>query len=271
LITIVSTEDLEVFYVEQSDELLPDLEESLSDSKDKSLPMSTIDDTESSANVVPSDLEESLSGSEEHEQSLSVGVPNTVEKLWTNSGVPVEKPDNRPKPVNKTLGEENTGRCGLTRFRVVVLLLIALVVVLFVSVVVVVLTRDTAEVLVTSTSVVADDSEVPLEPTDKDTTSTSTGTCGSETIGNGICPNLEECCSQWGNCDIAYCSSVTASATNAPASSTTDGTCGGGSIGNGYCRISNECCSKFGWCGTSAEHCGNGGTVTEETPTDPDA
>ena len=50
----------------------------------------------------------------------------------------------------------------------------------------------------------------PVAPTFVEPTSvplTSGGTCGSGSVGNGICPNPSLCCSEWGHCGTgaAYC------------------------------------------------------------------
>ena len=70
------------------------------------------------------------------------------------------------------------------------------------------------------------------------------GTCGGGKVGNGVCSIQGQCCSQHGWCDVTpeFC----------------DGprTCGSGNVGNGICPIQGECCSQFGWCGVTAEHCG---------------
>ena len=88
------------------------------------------------------------------------------------------------------------------------------------------------------------------------------GTCGGGNLGNGICPNADECCSRYGFCGSTpeYCTQPASSPTgnvgqNVTPSTGEAGTCGGGNVGNGICPNSNECCSQFGFCGTTPEHC----------------
>jgi hypothetical protein len=84
--------------------------------------------------------------------------------------------------------------------------------------------------------------------------------CGDGKVGNGICPNVGECCSQYGWCGASdeHC------ATGGERSgSLGPGSCGNGYVGNGSCANAGDCCSRFGWCGTSVDHCGG---PPEETP-----
>ncbi|KAL7550058.1 hypothetical protein ACHAWF_016881 [Thalassiosira exigua] len=115
-------------------------------------------------------------------------------------------------------------------------------------------------------------------------------TCGGGQTGNGICPDNNECCSQYGFCGTtpSHCANqvgnVGTSASQpqtpqtpyynqqdvlvpAPAqysqqmndaqSQQVHGTCGGGDTGNGICPVNAECCSAHGFCGTTLEHCTN--------------
>ena len=105
--------------------------------------------------------------------------------------------------------------------------------------------------------------------TDANGQSSGDGTCGNGSRGNGICPVISECCSQYGFCGTTadHCASPpSATTTQATSLSSSDvlistggagGTCGGGQVGNGICLNSNECCSQYGFCGSSSEHCGN--------------
>ena len=79
------------------------------------------------------------------------------------------------------------------------------------------------------------------------------GTCGGGKVGNGVCPIQGQCCSPHGWCD------VTAEFCDGPK------TCGGGSVGNGICSVQGQCCSPHGWCGVTVEHCG--GTSGTMKPT----
>mmetsp|Transcript_18470 Transcript_18470/g.38287 ORF Transcript_18470/g.38287 Transcript_18470/m.38287 type:complete len:838 (+) Transcript_18470:89-2602(+) len=123
------------------------------------------------------------------------------------------------------------------------------------------------------------------------------GTCGGGSVGNGICPNNSECCSQFGYCgtseehcankvgnlgpdvpaqstgavspipaqpQIPVTTSVPATVANLPV---VEGTCGLGQVGNGICPNKAECCSQYGFCGTSLEHCTNRApTAADGTP-----
>ena len=82
-----------------------------------------------------------------------------------------------------------------------------------------------------------------------------TGDCGNGQVGNGICPNVGECCSEWGWCgtDPEHCGG---SDTTSTGPTSTSGTCGSGNVGDGICPNEGECCSALGWCGTDPEHCG---------------
>ena len=118
-------------------------------------------------------------------------------------------------------------------------------------------------------------------------------TCGGGSIGNGICPNNNECCSQYGFCGTTsdHCSGskpqvvqpigtpptsvATPSAaqtpqfndqgvlvpvgagSNVPITPQLYGSCGNGSTGNGICKLNSECCSQNGFCGNTLEHCMN--------------
>jgi hypothetical protein len=101
--------------------------------------------------------------------------------------------------------------------------------------------------------------------------------CGSGSIGNGQCPLITDCCSQYGYCgtDPEHCATtlppveaaaaagtggaavatIPTMSTGIVEQTTTGGTCGGGNVGNGECPIMTDCCSEYGFCGTSIEHC----------------
>jgi hypothetical protein len=81
------------------------------------------------------------------------------------------------------------------------------------------------------------------------------GTCGGGKVGNGVCPIQGQCCSQFGWCD------VTAEFCDGPR------TCGSGSVGNGICPVQGQCCSQFGWCGVTAEFCGTTMPTTQKPTT----
>jgi len=70
--------------------------------------------------------------------------------------------------------------------------------------------------------------------------------CGNGEVGNGICPNNDECCSKHGYCGTTenHCNTHIYP----------DRLCGEGMVGNGYCP-NYECCSKWGYCGTTDAHC----------------
>jgi hypothetical protein len=121
---------------------------------------------------------------------------------------------------------------------------------------------------------------------DEGTTYVSAAMCGSGSIGNGQCPIITDCCSQYGYCgtDPEHCATLppveaaaaagtgTGAAATIPTISTgiveqtTGGTCGGGNVGNGQCPITTDCCSEYGFCGTSIEHC-TASTTTTTTAT----
>ena len=114
--------------------------------------------------------------------------------------------------------------------------------------------------------------------------------CGSGSIGNGQCPIITDCCSQYGYCgtDPEHCATTlppvaaaagttgtgtgaatipTMMSTGIVEQTTTGGTCGGGNVGNGECPITTDCCSEYGFCGTSIEHCTASTTTTANTGT----
>ena len=94
-------------------------------------------------------------------------------------------------------------------------------------------------------------------------------------MGNGICLNSNECCSQYGFCGSSseHCGNLATSSTTGAGTTTTPlpqtssqqqqqqqqeqvyGTCGNGSTGNGICPTNSDCCSLQGFCGTTLEHC----------------
>eukprot|EP00586_Coscinodiscus_wailesii_P002479 CAMPEP_0172483564 /NCGR_PEP_ID=MMETSP1066-20121228/10549_1 /TAXON_ID=671091 /ORGANISM="Coscinodiscus wailesii, Strain CCMP2513" /LENGTH=344 /DNA_ID=CAMNT_0013247481 /DNA_START=1 /DNA_END=1035 /DNA_ORIENTATION=- len=69
--------------------------------------------------------------------------------------------------------------------------------------------------------------------------------CGDGAVGNGICLDINACCSKYGWCGYGneFCSQSGLKVAAAKFSF-----CGGGSVGNGICADRNECCSKYGWC-----------------------
>ncbi|KAL3775108.1 hypothetical protein ACHAW5_001511 [Stephanodiscus triporus] len=118
----------------------------------------------------------------------------------------------------------------------------------------------------------------------------SSSSCGGGTVGNGICPNAGECCSEYGFCgtSIEHCAggdgggaastsssesessppqfqpstaqledqgATTTTAVEEDASSQVYGTCGNGDTGNGICATNAECCTSTGFCGSTLEHC----------------
>ncbi len=94
--------------------------------------------------------------------------------------------------------------------------------------------------------------------------SAGSGTCGFGNIGDGICPEVGQCCSKWGWCGYSsqHCDD------QAPTDTTQDpnlGKCGAGNgvTGDGTCLGENECCSRHGYCGTGDQYC----SVTVNTET----
>lgn len=94
--------------------------------------------------------------------------------------------------------------------------------------------------------------------------SRSDATCGNGFVGNGQCPNEDECCSPYGWCGLSvdHCGVGCAggpcfSKRTLPTNPDKDfAFCGGGEVGFGLCRNPNsDCCSRFGFCSGSKEHC----------------
>ena len=88
--------------------------------------------------------------------------------------------------------------------------------------------------------------------------------CGDGTVGNGICRNEGDCCSQYGRCGrtAEYCDEEFSSSSNS------DENCGDGNVGNGICRTAGYCCSQYGWCGITADYCDDGGgSIASSTTT----
>ena len=111
------------------------------------------------------------------------------------------------------------------------------------------------------------------------------GTCGGGKVGNNICPNPMECCSEFGFCGTtpSHCDSqqqavqpigqpstsqqttpqfnqqgvLVPVGSNAPLTPQVFGSCGDGQTGNGICPKNSECCSVHGFCGSLLEHCMN--------------
>ena len=99
-------------------------------------------------------------------------------------------------------------------------------------------------------------SPVVAKPITVTSPATVVGTCGSGSIGNGICSDKTLCCSIYGYCGTgsAYCRAPSKPAVSPP---TVTGTCGNGSIGNGICADKALCCSQYGYCGTGSAWCGS--------------
>lgn len=111
------------------------------------------------------------------------------------------------------------------------------------------------------------------------------GTCGGGKVGNNICPNPMECCSEYGFCGStpSHCDSqqqavqpigqpstqqqttpqfnqqgvLVPVGSNTPQTPQVFGSCGDGQTGNGICPKNSECCSVHGFCGSTLEHCMN--------------
>ncbi len=109
----------------------------------------------------------------------------------------------------------------------------------------------------------------PSSPSSVSSSSTG-GTCGGGQVGNGICLNSNECCSQYGFCGSSseHCAIAAGTTDQQQPSQTTAspqqeqqqqvyGTCGNGATGNGICPTNSDCCSAQGFCGTTLEHCTN--------------
>lgn len=73
-------------------------------------------------------------------------------------------------------------------------------------------------------------------------------------IGDGICPDSNLCCSQWGWCGNT-------------ADHCTGSSCGGGIVGNGFCADPLHCCSEWGYCGGGSAYCGTSPPVSPPAPT----
>jgi len=88
----------------------------------------------------------------------------------------------------------------------------------------------------------------------------SAGTCGGGWPGNGICPDRNLCCSEYGWCNVgdAYC---------LPENRAPIALCELGDRGNGVCP-NDLCCSENGYCGEGDEYCGYSGAPAPG-PTDP--
>ncbi|TPX72643.1 hypothetical protein SpCBS45565_g00403 [Spizellomyces sp. 'palustris'] len=89
------------------------------------------------------------------------------------------------------------------------------------------------------------------------------GVCGNGTVGNGVCPFPNQCCSASGYCGEgpAFCTIADASSIKLPNVNTKApavGTCGNNNVGNGRCPIAGQCCSKWGHCGTTDAYCAPG-------------